>query len=166
MPYSSVLDMAAARSAISRGDDLALERYLREGSNSPVVIATGATIALSPGTTIYQRAAGIVGTLPLASGSMAVCNIVVGTTLSGGSGIIKVGRAADTMIGFMVFGTVTFAAGSTEAVGGTDDTITLVAASGGVQGTIITLTDILPNLWLVDGKLAATTSATVLSATV
>ena len=166
MPYASTLDTAAARSAISRGDDLALERYLREGGNNPVQNITAATAYLIPGTNLYNRGTGITGTLPLATGSGAVVTVVVQTTISSGSGIIKVGRAADTMIGFVVSGTASFAAGSTEAVGGTDDTITLVAASGGVQGTVVTLTDIAPNLWLVDGKLNGTTPATVLSATV
>jgi hypothetical protein len=59
------------------------------------------------------------------------------------------------------FATTTFAAGSTEALGGTDALITLVAASGGVKGTYITFTDIATNLWLVDGIMAATTAATV-----
>jgi hypothetical protein len=166
MPITSAQDAVAMRSAIARGDDYALERYLREGGDTPLINATGATITLSPGITTFNRAAGITATLPLATGSGAVCTVVVVTTLSGGSGVIKVGRSADTMIGMMYFGTVTFAAGSMEAVGGTDDTITLVAASGGVQGTIVTCTDIAPNLWLVDGKLASTTAATVLSATV
>jgi hypothetical protein len=165
MPYFSALDSAAARSAISRGDDLALERYLREGGGNPVVNITGATAFLTAGTSLFNRAAGITATLPLATGSGQVCTVVIQTTMSG-SAIVKVGRAADTFIGMVTFATATFGAASGEAAGGTDDTITLTAANGGVQGTIMTFTDVAPNLWLIQGTLNSTTAAAPFSASV
>jgi hypothetical protein len=84
--------------------------------------------------------------------------------MSSGNGIIRTNTTADSFVGGMMFGTTSFAAGSTEVAGGTDALITLVAASGGVKGTVITFTDIAPTLWLLEGILASTTAATVLGA--
>jgi hypothetical protein len=158
MAYGSTLDTAAARAAISKGDDLALERYLREGGNNPVQNCTSATANLIPGTNIYNRAGGITGTLPNATGSQEVVTVVVGTTLTS-SGIIRVARAADTMIGTCISSTLAGTGAFTDGVGGTDDTITMAAGSGtqgGLIGSTIKLTDIAPNLWLVDGKIIGT----------
>jgi hypothetical protein len=166
MPYASTLETAAARSAISKGDLTALERYLRDGGNNPVVSITTATATLIPGTNLYNKADGITGTLPAATGSQAVVRVVIQTAITSSNAIIKVANTTDVMVGMLTYATTTFAAGSTEAAGGTDDTITLTAASGGVKGTVITLTDIASGLWLVDGLLASTTGATALSATV
>jgi hypothetical protein len=147
------------------GDDHALERYLREGGSTVQAITTSATGTLIPGTNTINKATGSnVYLLPPATGSQSLVRVVIGTTITSGSCIIKTATNADFMVGMMTFGTTTFAAGSTEALGGTDALITLVAASGGVKGTVITFTDIAANLWLVDGILAATTAASVVGA--
>jgi hypothetical protein len=166
MPYTT-LDAAAARRAIYHGDDATLERYLREGGQSPTtpMSTTATTGLLSPGTNLINKATGgFTYTLPPATGSQTVVRAVVQTAITSGNGIIKTATVADFMVGMMTFATTTFAAGSTEALGGTDALITLVAASGGVKGTVITFTDIAPNLWLVDGIVAGTTPATVVGA--
>lgn len=163
MPYTT-LDAAAARRAIYHGDDATLERYLREGGLSPVTsVSTTATAgALAIGTNMLNKATGSnVYTLPPATGSGSVIRAIIQTTITSGSTIIKTATNADFMTGMLLSGTVTFAASSTQVVGGTNALITLVAASGGVKGTVITFTDIAPNLWLVDGLLAGTTPASV-----
>lgn len=166
MPYTA-LDAAAARSAISKGDDSALERYLRESGGSPVnaLSTTATTGTLATGVNLLNKATGSnVYLLPPATGSQTVIRVIVQTTITGGSAIIKTATSADSFVGMMTFGTVSFAASSTEALGGTDALITLVAASGGVKGTYIMFMDIATNLWLVDGVIAATTSASVVGA--
>ena len=121
MPYTSTLDTAAARAAISKGDDLALERYLREGGNNPVQNITAATGNLIPGTNLINKATGSnVYLLPAATGSQNIVRVVIGTTITSGSAIIKTATNADFFVGMMTFATTTFAAGSTEALGGTD----------------------------------------------
>ena len=159
MPYGSALDTAAARAAISKGDDLALERYLREGGNNPVQNITSATANLIFGTNLYNRGAGIVGTLPLATGSQDKVRVVV-QTLVAGTTSIKVARAADEMSGTLIGATTTAGAGimisatQTGAAATHSDTITMNGTTtGGGVGTVIVLTDIAPNLWLVEGSL-------------
>ena len=85
-----------------------------------------------------------------------------------GSGIIKVGRTADSMVGYLAIGTLTFGAVSHEAIGGGDDTITMNGStSGGLQGSAVKCIDLQPNVWLVDGNLVASgTPITSLSNTV
>jgi hypothetical protein len=161
MPYGSALDTAAARNAIQHGDMREASRYLREGGNNPVQNITGTTGTLIPGTNLINVATG--GTtllLPAANGSQNHVRIVVQTAITSGNVIIKAATNADFFVGMLTYATTTFAAGSTEALGGTDALLTLVAASGGVKGTTITFTDIAPNLWLVQGTLSSTTGAT------
>jgi len=161
MPYTSALDAAATRRAISMGDDTALERYLREGGNNPVVAATGATGFLSgSGTTIMNRAAGVTLTLPPARGSQERYHVVVQTTFSGGSGIIKVANAADSMIGNVIMSTDTLAAGSMQAPPADSDTITMNGTTtGGAAGSQLTLIDVAANTWMVEGVLVCVGSA-------
>jgi hypothetical protein len=159
MPYGSTLETAAARAAISKGDGIALERYLREGGNNPVQNITGATANLIPGTNLFNRAAGITATLPNAVGSQDVVRVVVQTLLTG-SGIIKVARAADALAGNLIGATiaaaapVAVAANQIGAQNTFSDTITMNGGTtGGGVGTVLTLTDIAPNVWLVEGHL-------------
>jgi hypothetical protein len=163
MPFTP-LEAAAARKAIFHGDDATLERYLREGGSAPVstppLTATGGT--LTPGTTLINKpTGGFTYVLPPATGSQNVIRVVIAAAITSGNGIIKTTSAADSMVGMVVYGLAAFGAGSSEAIGGTDALLTLVAASGGQKGTVITFTDLATNLWLVDGLLSSTTSATV-----
>lgn len=164
MPYTS-LDAAAARKAIYSGDDGALERYLRESGGSPVtpMSTTAATGVLSPGINLINKATGGFNyTLPPATGSQNIIRVVLQTAITSGTCIIRTATSADSMAGMMTFGTATFGAGSTEAIGGTDALITLTAAAGGVKGTYIVFLDVAPTLWIIDGMMASTTSASVI----
>jgi hypothetical protein len=159
MPYTSALDAAAARRAISQGDDTQLERYLREGGHDPVQNITAATATLIFGTNTYNRGAGIVGTLPLATGSMGRVRVVIGTLVAGTTKI-QAGRAADMMAGSIIGATATAGAGImiaatyTGTAGTSSDTITMNGSTtGGGVGSQIILTDIAPNLWLIEGNL-------------
>jgi hypothetical protein len=161
MPYLSSLDSAAARNAIAGGDNRETARYLSEGGNNPIQNITGTTGRLISGTNLINVATGgTTLTLPAASGSQATVRAVVQTAITSGNVVIKTATNADFFVGMLTYATTTFAAGSTEALGGTDALLTLVAASGGVKGTTITFTDIAPNLWLVQGTLSSTTGAT------
>jgi|SRR5262245_32294671 len=150
-------DSASARSAISRGDLTALERYLREGGSAKdTVAATSATQSLGAAEEgrliVLNRAAGVTCTLPAATGSQSKYTFVVQTTFSGGNGVIKVANSSDSMIGNITMVTTTLAAGSEQAPPAGSDTITLNGGTqGGAQGTVITLTDVAPTLWLVTG---------------
>jgi len=168
MAYASNLETAAARRAISMGDDYALERYMREGGGNPIYSVTSATAVLAPGTALFNKADGITATLPFATGSQAKITVVVQTAWASSSLIIKVGRAADTMIGTSVSSTLAGTGSFTDGVGGTDDTITMAGTTtGGLAGSVIELTDILPNLWLVDAKIVGSgTMITSFSASV
>lgn len=162
MPYGSALEAAAARRAISMGDDAALERYLREGGNNPVATATGATASVPEGggTIVMNRAAGVLAVLPRASGSQAKYTVIVTTTFSGGSGVVRVANSTDSMIGNVVMSTATLAAGSMQAPPAGSDTITMNGTTtGGAAGTVITLTDIAAATWLVDGVLVCVGAA-------
>ena len=169
----SALDSAAARSAIARGDDYMLERYLREGgANKSVVSVTGATVTLNRNehegrVTAFNRAAGIVATLPAATGSQDKYTVIVQTTLTG-SGVIKVGNTTDVLIGNVSIATATFAAASIEAATGADDTLTMNGTtSGGLQGSMVECLDIAPGLWMIDAKLVGSGAvATSLSTSV
>lgn len=156
MPYTSALDAAAARRAIAMGDDNALERYLREGTGGPTVTATGAAAAGASGggTTIMNRATGVTLTLPKANGTQEKHTVIVATTFSGGSGIIKVANSVDSMIGTVTMSTATLAAGSMQAAPAGSDTITMNGTTtGGAAGSQLTLTDVAANTWLVEGTL-------------
>lgn len=165
MPYASQLETAAARAAISKGDDLALERYLREGGNNPVQNLTATTGYLFPGTNLINKATGGFNyLLPISTGSQDQVRVVLQTAITSGTCIIRTARNTDFFVGGLSYGTVTFGAGSTHMLGGTDALFTFTAAAGGQKGTVITFVDIAPNLWLVEGFLASTAGADIATA--
>jgi len=137
------------------------------------ITTTAATLTLdydkhNNTTVVVNRAAGCTVTLPAASGSGACYTVMVGTTISSNSFILKVANASDTMVGQLASATTTLGTASSEAAGGTDDTITMNGTTtGGIAGSVVKATDIAANLWLVDGKLVGSgTLATSLSAAV
>ena len=94
-------------------------------------------------------------TLPAASGTGNKYSLYVGTTISSNTTTVKVANASDTMVGGL--GIATDIAGVTVQAGGTDDTITMSGSTtGGVVGSVIHLTDIAANKWLVEGQLVST----------
>jgi hypothetical protein len=139
---------------------------------SPISV-TAATVTLSrnvhAGTVVVlNRAAGVTVTLPDATGSGNVYKILVGTTVTSNSDIIQVANADDTMVGVITTATTTTGAGTHEAAGGTDDTITMNGTTtGGIAGSYVELQDAADNTWLVIGHLVGSgTLATPLSAAV
>jgi hypothetical protein len=169
----TAFDTNATRRAIAMGDDAALERYLREGpANGGVYNITASSIGMSQAqhagkVLTLNIAGGTTLTLPYATGTQDKYTIVVGTTFTG-DGIIKVGRAADTFIGFSNGATLAGTTGFAEGVGGTDDTLTMNGTTtGGIVGSSVEFTDIATNLWLVDARLVgSSTMVTSFTATV
>lgn len=119
---------------------------------------------------VLNRAAGVTVTLPAASGTGDRYRLLVGTTISSNSAVIQVANASDTMVGHIATGLTTGAAGADfgEAIGGTDDTITMNGTTtGGVKGSYVEVQDVAANLWLVQGNLVGSgTLATSVSAAV
>lgn len=118
---------------------------------------------------VLDRAAGITVTLPAATGSGDTYKFFVKTATSGGSQIVKVANASNTMLGRAVVSqdaadtVVEFEAGATA------DTITLNGTTtGGGAGSTIEVVDILANLWHVNVRSLAGSGveATPFSATV
>lgn len=138
-------------------------KMVNAGATLTVVRAThrGKTIA-------FDQASGSVITLPAATGSGDEYNFVVGTTVGSNSHILKVANSSDTMVGTVSIATTTTGAGTHEAAGGTDDTITMNGTTtGGIIGSSIRVRDIAANVWLINGNLVGSgVLATTLSASV
>lgn len=101
-----------------------------------------------------NRAAGIVVTLPEATGTGNKYTFVVGTTLTSNAYTIAA-LTTDTMVGGV--GIATDIAGVTVQAGGTDDKLSMNATTtGGVVGSVVHCTDIADTLWLVEGQLVST----------
>lgn len=137
------------------------------------ISVTAATVTLDrhihAGTvTTLDRAAGVTVTLPTSAGTGDKYTIVVGTTVTSNSDIIQVANATDTLQGLITSATTTTGAGTQEAAGGTDDTITMNGTTtGGIAGSVIELTDVASGKWQVVGHLVGSgTLATPLSAAV
>jgi hypothetical protein len=113
-----------------------------------------------------DRAAGVTVTLPAATGSGDVYNIVVGTTITSNSAIIQVANASDVMMGTLAI--ATDIAGVTVPTTSTSDTITMSGSTtGGVLGSYVRLVDFAANKWMVSGSLVSTgAEATPFSAAV
>jgi hypothetical protein len=121
----------------------------------PVTITAATTLSQDnhAGTlVILDSATGRIITLPASTGKGDVYDIVVKTAVSSGSHVIQVANSTDVIQGVLSTATTTTGAGTHEAAGGTDDTITLNGTtSGGLAGTRITLTDIVAGFWQVSG---------------
>jgi hypothetical protein len=137
------------------------------GVNSTVTAATLAvTAAAYNGQTInLSRAAGIVVTLPAATGTNAVYKFVVTTAVTSNDYVIQVANATDTLNGFAAVG------GTTASVFGTlpaSDTITMNGTTtGGLVGSYVEITDIATGEFLVTSALVGSgTPATPFSAAV
>lgn len=137
-------------------------------SYTPVSLIASATLNRShAGTTVVlNAAAGLTVTLPAASGTGDVYTILVGTTVTSNSYIVKVANASDVMMGTL--DVATDIAGVTCPTTSTSDTITMSGTTtGGILGSRIVLTDIATNKWGVTGGLVSSgVEATPFSATV
>ncbi len=152
---------------------------VRDLDVTPVAITTS-TVTLAPethsGRIIYlNRAAGIAVTLPAATGSGDMYQMIVGATTTGAT-TVKAASATDYLIGTAILfqdsadTTVSFATANTGTVATESDTMTLYVASnttGGIKGASIRLTDIASAVWHVEYVSdAGGTEATPFSATV
>ena len=139
-------------------------------SSQPINITASTTLdSRHAGTTCtINAAAGLTITLPAATGSGRVYELVLGTTVTSNNVIIQVANADDTMTGKAE---VAQDAADTEVsfeTASTSDTITLNGSTkGGIKGDKIVLKDVQANLWSVDAELSGTgTEATPFSAAV
>jgi len=140
------------------------------------VDATDATLAVTAAlhagrTVTLNRAAGVVCTLPVATGTGNKYRFVVGTAITSNGGIVKVGDATDTFVGIC--------SGADDDVEGAtgyqwnsetgDDTFTMDGtATGGLIGDCFECEDIGTNQWAVNGRITQSGAfeATPFSATV
>lgn len=134
---------------------------------------TGATLTLNAsahGDTVIttNRAAGTTFTLPASVGKGARFEIIVGTTITSNSLIVKVANATDVMAGTALSGQDAADTTVLWETASTSDTITLNGSTtGGIKGDIIVLKDVSAGLWSVQITGSATgTEATPFSATV
>ena len=134
----------------------------------PTTLTASATLTRSQAgaTVVLAAAAGLTVTLPAATGSGDVYTIVVGTTVTSNSYIVRVANAADVMMGTL--DVAADIAGVTCPTTSTSDTITMNGTTtGGILGSRIILTDAVANKWGVTGGLVASgTEATPFSAAV
>lgn len=124
------------------------------GSQTPVTV-TGSSVTLTQAlhanrVVRLNRAAGIVVTLPAATGTGDTYRIIVETTFTGAASV-KVANATDFMIGVALLNqdagatVVGFATANTGTVATEDDTIDLFGtanSTGGFKGEVIELIDI------------------------
>lgn len=143
---------------------------------APVNYTASATLtAFEAGAPVtVNAAAGLTLTLPAATGTGRVYNIIIGTTITSNSVIIKVASATDWMAGqiFVSSDNAADAAISFEtatgAIGSRSDTITLNGSTtGGLAGDRFTLIDVGSGQWELTGWMSATgTEVSPLSAVV
>ncbi len=138
--------------------------------NLGVIAITAATTldgdAYAGRTVNLNSATGRIVTLPAATGSGQTYTIVVGTTVSSGSHVIRVASASDIIQG--VVSVSTDAAGVTIPTATDSDTITMNGSTtGGLRGSLVELQDVASGLWSVRGSLVSTgAEATPFSAAV
>jgi len=134
----------------------------------PTSLTASATLTRSQAgaTVVLNAAAGLTVTLPAATGTGDVYTILVGTTVTSNSYIVRVANASDVMMGTL--DVATDIAGVTCPTTSTSDTITMSGTTtGGILGSRIVLTDIATNKWSVSGGLVSSgVEATPFSATV
>ena len=147
-------------------------------SKAPVVLSA-ATVTITAAThanvpLILTRAAGVVATLPAASGTGNNYNFYVDTTVTTNAYIINVANATDVMTG-VAFGSDDEAAlaGTPTAIdmwvaGATSDTLTMDGSTrGGLKGNYVEILDIAAGLFHVKAVLTQTgTEVTPFSAAV
>jgi len=137
---------------------------------APKNFTASATLTRSDADTVLtvNAAAGLTLTLPAAAGTGDSFEIVIGTTVTSNTVVVRVANASDTMRGVALCAqdggdtAVAFEAGATA------DTITMNGSTtGGLLGDRIILKDVAANLWSVNVVMAGTgTEATPFSATV
>jgi hypothetical protein len=117
---------------------------------------------------VLNAAAGLTVTLPAASGSGDKYELMVGTTVTSNSDVIKVANSTDIMAGVCWQAADSGSSVNGWETGATDDTITMNGTTtGGVKGDLIRLIDAASGVWQVQMYGSATgTEATPFSSTV
>jgi len=117
---------------------------------------------------ILNRAAGVVVTLPAATGTGAVFRFSVATAVTSNSYKIQVADATDVMSGSIYVTDQAAGTGTEFSTVAASDTITMNGSTtGGLAGGILTLIDVAANLYAVHGNIIATgVEATPFSAAV
>ena len=133
-----------------------------------IAVTTAITLdddAYAGRTVNLNSATGRIITLPAATGSGATYTVVVGTTVTSGSHVIRV-TGTDIIQGAL--GVTTDAAGVVIPTAADSDTITMNGSTtGGLRGSLVELQDIASGVWSVRGALVSTgTEATPFSAAV
>lgn len=137
---------------------------------APKNFTASATLTRSDADTILtvNAAAGLTLTLPAAAGLGDMYRIVVGTTVTSNTVVVKVANSSDVMTGLALS-----AADGGSSVNGwetaaSSDTITFDGSTtGGIKGDFIELIDCAANTWAVQVRSSSTgTEATPFSATV
>lgn len=137
---------------------------------APKNFTASATLTRSDADTILtvNAAAGLTLTLPAASGLGDMYRIVVGTTVTSNTVVVKVANSSDVMTGLALS-----AADGGSSVNGwetaaSSDTITFDGSTtGGIKGDFIELIDCAANTWAVQVRSSSTgTEASPFSATV
>lgn len=152
VPAVALTDLTATAAEINRAADVSARLVAAGGTLSATEALHDSKVVL------LNTAAGSVVTLPNATGSGAKFLLPVSVTATSNSHIVKVGRSADFMTGFVdildLDGTTI---SSYKGDGSADDTVTMNrTTTGGVIGDWVECVDIKANLWLVTGKLTCT----------
>lgn len=136
----------------------------------PKNFTASATLTRADAQTVLtvNAAAGLTLTLPAATGLGDLYRIVIGTTVTSNSVVVKVANSTDIMSGIAISGADAGATVNGWETASTDDTITLNGTTtGGVKGDYIELIDAASGLWSVRLFGSSTgTEATPFSATV
>lgn len=137
------------------------------------VSVTSATVSLNSDShanryVVLNRAAGITVTLPAATGTGNVYKIMVGTTVTSNSDVIKVANATDVMAGLALGDDGDGEPANGWATTSTTDTVTMDGTTtGGVRGDYVEIADVSSGLFHVRAYLTQGGSeATPFSATV
>jgi hypothetical protein len=139
-------------------------------SYEPKAFTASATLSASDAGTVLMvnAAAGLTLTLPAATGTGRAFKIVVGTTVTSNTVVVKVANATDTMTGLAISAADGGASVNGWETAASSDTITLDGSTtGGIKGDMIELIDCASGLWAVQMRTSSTsTEATPFSATV
>lgn len=137
---------------------------------TPKNFTASATLARTDADTVLtvNAAAGLTLTLPAAAGTGDMYRIVLGTTVTFNSVVVKVANSSDIMSGLALAAQDAGSTVNAWETGASDDTITFNGTTtGGIKGDYIQLIDAATNLWSVQVFGSATgTEATCFSATV
>lgn len=104
---------------------------------------------------VLDSATGRIITLPASTGSGDAYTVYVKTTVSSGSHVVQVANSTDVINGGVAISTDI--AGITMLASATSDTITMNGSTtGGLAGSWVTLTDVVPGFYMASGFLVST----------